>query len=74
MPKNRKWSDLTQAQKRTIVVAGVVETALTVYGLLDLRRRDRAAIRGPKAAWLPALFVQPFGPLAYLLWGRHGGR
>lgn len=73
MRKHRKWSDLTQAQRRGIVAAGIVETALTVYGLLDLRRRDRTSVRGPKAAWWPAMFVQPLGPLAYLLWGRHGG-
>lgn len=40
---------------------------------MDLARRPRRQIRGPKALWWPTLLVQPFGPVAYLGWGRRRG-
>lgn len=70
MATKRKWSELSPGQQRAIVVAGAIETALTIYSLFDLRRRDASEVRGPKRGWVPLLFVQPFGPLAYLVWGR----
>ena len=64
--------DLTPTQQRLIVVGGAVEVALTTWCLRDLARRPPAQVHGPKALWLPAMVVQPVGPLAYLLWGRRG--
>lgn len=67
----RSWSDLTTTQQTVIVAGGLAETAATAYSLFDLSRRDRGSVRGgSKLAWLPVVFVQPVGPLAYLLWGR----
>jgi len=37
---------------------------------VDLVRRPRAQVRGPKALWMMGLFVQPVGPVAYLALGR----
>jgi hypothetical protein len=53
-----------------VVVAGVVEVALTTWCLRDLRQRPASMVRGPKALWAPAMSVQPVGPIAYLVWGR----
>ena len=64
------WSDLTQGQRRAIVVGGVVEAVLTGVVLRDLHQRTSDQVRGPKAAWRLACVVQPFGPLAYLWIGR----
>ena len=66
----KSWSDMTPTQKRVVVVAGVAEVALTTWCLRDLKQRDAAMVRGPKALWAPALSVQPVGPIAYLVWGR----
>jgi hypothetical protein len=66
----RKWSDLTPAQRRAVYVAGAAESVVTVAALRDLARRPDSRVRGPKAAWVLALSVQPFGPLAYFAVGR----
>ncbi|WP_181310448.1 PLD nuclease N-terminal domain-containing protein [Nocardioides campestrisoli] len=66
----KSWSDLSPTQRKVVVVAGVVETVLSAWALRDLKRRPASAVRGPKALWLPALAVQPVGPIAYLAVGR----
>ena len=71
MGKQKKsWSDLTVAHKRAIYVGGAAEAVLTIAALRDLAKRPAVLVRGPKAAWVLAFFVQPFGPLAYLRYGR----
>lgn len=66
----KSWSELTSTQQRLIVAGGLVEAVVTTVALRDLRRRPADEVRGPKAAWLLASFVQPVGPVAYLLRGR----
>jgi hypothetical protein len=50
-------------------VAVSVELALTATALVDLARRPRDLVRGPKALWFLGCFVQPVGPIAYLTIG-----
>ena len=66
----KKWSDLTATQRRAIVSLGAAEAVLTVAALRDLARRPATRVRGPKAVWALALFVQPVGPIAYFATGR----
>ena len=66
----KKWSHLTVAQKRIIYVAGAAEVVVTAAALRDLARRPADQVRGPKAAWVVAFFVQPVGPLAYFAAGK----
>jgi len=66
----KKWSHLTVAQKRIIYVAGAAEVVATAAALRDLARRPANQVRGPKAAWVVAFFVQPVGPLAYFAAGK----
>jgi hypothetical protein len=68
-PKKR-WSDLSPGQQRAVVVGGAVEIALTAWALRDLKRRPAESVRGPKAVWVVSFAVQPFGPLAYAMFGR----
>ncbi len=50
----------------------VIQLALLVAALLDLRRRPRT--RGPKWLWVILIvFVQMLGPLAYFVFGREEG-
>ena len=71
MATKRQWSDLTATQQKVIVVSAAVEAVLTTVALADLRRRPAAQVRGPKALWVLGCFVQPIGPVAYLVLGRH---
>lgn len=66
----KKWSDLTIGQQRAVYVAGAAETILTVAALWDLAHRPADTVRGPKAMWVLASFVQPVGSLAYFVKGR----
>jgi len=68
--KRRKWSELSPQQRRLTLVLASIELALTATAAVDLARRPAAQVRGPKAAWVAALFVQPFGPIAYLVAGH----
>ena len=68
--RRRRWRDLPRRQRRAIQLAGVVQFALFAAALADLVRRPAAAVRGRKWLWLPALFVNFVGPLAYLGFGR----
>ena len=69
----RSWSDLTESQQRTIIALSAVELVLTTVALVDLARRPRELVRGPKALWALGCFVQPVGPIAYLAAGRRRG-
>ncbi len=66
----RSWGELSRRQRVGVVVLGSVELALTATAAVDLHRRPRHLLRGPKAPWWPAIFVQPVGPVAYLALGR----
>ena len=69
--KNKKtWSELSPLQQKAIVVGAAVEAVVTTVAVIDLIRRPGNLVRGPKAAWFAALFVQPVGPIAYLAAGR----
>ena len=66
----KKWSDLSPAQQRLVVVGAAVEAVLTTIALVDLVRRPASSVRGPKVLWALGCFVQPVGPIAYLAVGR----
>lgn len=65
-----QWQSLPSWQRTGTVIVGTVEIVATTVAVVDLLRRPRAQVRGPKALWWPALTVQPFGPFAYLALGR----
>jgi hypothetical protein len=68
--RKKRWSDLSSRQRTAIVLGGAIEIILTTIALRDLARRPRRQVRGPKAAWVLALLVQPVGPISYFLFGR----
>lgn len=67
---NKRWSELTTAQKRSIVLAGSVQITLLTAALVDIYRRPKEEIRGSKLLWTPAVFVNFIGPLSYFFFGR----
>jgi hypothetical protein len=68
--RKKQWSELSPGARRAIVAGGVVELVLTMICLRDLARRPGVEVRGPKLAWVLGCFVQPFGPVLYLVAGR----
>lgn len=66
----RNWNELSPTARKVVVVAGLAELALTTYAQVDLTRRDKALVRGPKPLWRLVTMVQPVGPIAYLVAGR----
>lgn len=49
----------------------VVNYSLAIYCIVDMVKRGKPRLM-PKAAWIPiVLFVQIFGSVAYLLFGRN---
>ena len=70
MNKRIEWADMPGWQQAGVVALGVVEVVLTTVAAADLVRRPRGQVRGPKALWALGLPVQPFGPVAYLAFGR----
>ena len=69
----RRWSDLTQRQRRLIAVGVTYEGILKIAALVDLKRRPADQVRGPKWLWAVGIFlINSVGamPLAYFRYGR----
>jgi hypothetical protein len=69
-PARDRWDNLPRWTQTGIVALAGMELILTTKATVDLARRPRRQVRGPKAMWFLAFAVQPFGPLAYLSVGR----
>jgi hypothetical protein len=71
-PKKQKkqWSEYSPLQQASIAFVGTMQVLLTLWALVDLLRRPTRRMRGTKLFWLPTVFLQPFGPPAYLIFGR----
>jgi ACR3 family arsenite efflux pump ArsB len=70
MKSNKQWSDMTQAQRVGIIVTGVVQIALLIATLVDIRRRPAEQINGSKRMWFGLAFINWIGPIAYFIFGR----
>jgi hypothetical protein len=66
----KQWQDLTDRQKRGIVLLGAFQLALLVAALIDIRRRPAAEINGSKRLWTMVVFINGIGPIAYFVFGR----
>ena len=55
------------------VVQGIVNLALIIWAVRDIRRRDAAEINGNRKIWLLAAFAPTIGHIAYFLFGRKRG-
>lgn len=70
---NKKWSELSDAQKAGIIVASVVQIGLLAAALWDLGHRTSDEVRGSRRMWAGLVFVNWIGPLAYFTVGRKRG-
>ncbi|NMO55158.1 hypothetical protein HH310_28730 [Actinoplanes sp. TBRC 11911] len=69
---SKRWQDLSQAQRRSIIGMTVAETAFKAAMLIDLKRRRANEVRGPKWLWASTALINSAGiaPAAYFLVGR----
>jgi len=66
----KQWQDLTDRQKRGIVVLGALQITLLAAALIDIRRCPADAINGSKRLWTAVVFINGIGPIAYFVVGR----
>lgn len=69
MPK-RKWSELSDRRRATVLVMASVQVSLLLTALTDIYRRPAEEIRGGKWPWVAASFVNFIGPVSYFVFGR----
>ena len=65
-----QWEELPRWQQTGIIALAAFEVVLSTAAIVDLVRRPRAQVRGPKTLWFLGFAVQPFGALTYLAAGR----
>jgi hypothetical protein len=73
MAKARRWRDLSERDRRLIIVGAAVEAVLKIAALVDLKRRPAAALRGRKWVWATVItLANSVGlvPIGYFLFGR----
>jgi hypothetical protein len=73
MNAKRRWSELSEGQRRLIAITGAVEGILKIAALIDLRRRTAGEVRGPKWMWVTSMSVVSSAgllPISYFLFGR----
>lgn len=52
------------------LIQGVINLVLVIMTVRDIRQRSADEIKGNRKLWLMAAFAPPFGPIAYLVFGR----
>jgi hypothetical protein len=69
----RRWSDLSERNRRLIIAAAIGEAVLKTAVLIDISRRPASQIRGSKPLWIIAAVVvnsAGVGSLSYFAFGR----
>ncbi len=69
----RRWSDLSERDRRLIMITGAVEAVLKIAALVDLRRRPADEVRGSKKVWATVIVLANSAgavPIAYFVLGR----
>jgi hypothetical protein len=61
---------LTETQKRILVVGLAIHAIVLTITWRDLLRRPDAAVKGPKPGWAIASALNTMGSLAYWFFGR----
>ena len=73
----QRWNQLSERDRRLIVVGAVVDGVLKIAALIDLKRRPAADVRGRKWVWATVVsLANSVGvvPLVYFLFGRRRSR
>jgi hypothetical protein len=73
MVARRQWSDLSERNRRLLIITAVAEGIFKVAALIDLKRRPASQVRGPKWVWATVLAVVGSAgilPASYFVFGR----
>ena len=73
MAAQQRWNNLSEGNRRLIIVVAVAESILKGAALIDIKRRPADQIRGPKWLWAPVVaLVNSAGvvPISYFAFGR----
>jgi hypothetical protein len=73
MAAKKKWSDLSERNRKLLITAAVAEGALRVAALIDIKRRPASQIRGRKWMWAAVVAVVSSAgilPISYFVFGR----
>ncbi len=54
-------------------VQGIINLALMIWTIWDIRHRSDDEINGKRKLWMMAAFAPPIGPIAYFIFGRKRG-
>jgi hypothetical protein len=54
-------------------IQGLINLALMIWTIWDIRHRSDEEINGRRKLWLLAAFAPPVGPIAYFIFGRKRG-
>ncbi|HZY01832.1 MAG TPA: PLDc N-terminal domain-containing protein [Dermatophilaceae bacterium] len=66
----KRWSELSERQQTTILVAASVQLSLAATAWADLATRPAELVHGRKAVWALIIGVNFVGPIAYFARGR----
>ena len=66
----KQWSDLSPQKRMTFGLTGLLQVALLVAALIDIRRRPAEQIKGSKKLWTLVAFINFVGPITYFVFGR----
>lgn len=67
--KSRKWSDLTPAQRRAVLVSASVQLSLAAAAWVDLAKRPESQVNGRKSLWAVGIGLNFLGPIMYFTRG-----
>jgi hypothetical protein len=73
MDIRRRWRDLSEGQRRLVVLGAALDGALKIAALADIKRRPAGQIRGRKWVWAAVVALANSAgivPLTYFLVGR----
>jgi len=61
---------MSSAQRAGIIIFSMIQIALLVAALWDLRHRPAEEVRGDKRLWAGLSFINFVGPISYFIFGR----
>jgi hypothetical protein len=73
MTASKRWSELSERNRRLIIGVAVAEGLLKLAALIDIKRRPASQVRGRRWVWAALVaVVNSFGlmPISYFLFGR----
>ena len=69
----KSWNELSERNRRLVVVLGTIDGVLKMAALADLRRRPAEEVRGSKKVWAVVITLANSAglvPLVYFVRGR----